>query len=125
MTHTLHRGTRPLLVSIPHMGTAIPEDLRGHYAPRALEVEDTDWHLDRLYAFARALGASVLQPTFSRYVVDLNRPPDDTPMYPGAASSRAMRSTATASCSRPRRRSAGAPRSGSRTTRPCRTNSHA
>ena len=81
----LRRGSTPLLVSIPHMGTEIPTDLRGHYVPRALEVEDTDWHLDRLYAFAQELGASVLQPTLSRYVIDLNRPPDDAPMYPGAS----------------------------------------
>ena len=85
MSFQLHRGSIPLLVSIPHMGTEIPQPLRGDYVPRALEVEDTDWHLDRLYAFARTLGASVLQPTVSRYVVDLNRPPDDTPMYPGAS----------------------------------------
>ena len=85
MTVRLHRGTGPLLVSIPHMGTEIPEKLRADYVPRALELEDTDWHLDRLYAFAHELGASVLQPTVSRYVIDLNRPPDDTPMYPGAS----------------------------------------
>lgn len=85
MTHTLHLGSVPLLVSLPHMGTRIPDDLRPGYVPRALDVEDTDWHMDRLYAFARELGASVLQPQFSRYVIDLNRPPDDTPMYPGAS----------------------------------------
>jgi N-formylglutamate deformylase len=85
MTHHLHRGSAPLLVSIPHMGTEIPQVLRGDYMARALEVEDTDWHLDRLYAFARELGASILQPTVSRYVIDLNRPPDDAPMYPGAS----------------------------------------
>jgi N-formylglutamate deformylase len=85
MNFRLHRGTAPLLVSIPHLGTEIPQALRADYTPRALEVEDTDWHLDRLYAFARDLGASILQPTISRYVVDLNRPPDDTPMYPGAS----------------------------------------
>jgi len=85
MNYTLHRGSAPLLVSIPHMGTEIPEALRGDFTPRALDVEDTDWHLDRLYAFARDLGASILQPAVSRYVVDLNRPPDDTPMYPGAS----------------------------------------
>jgi N-formylglutamate deformylase len=85
MTFQLTRGRVPLLVSIPHMGTEIPQALCGAYDPRALEVEDTDWHLDRLYAFARDLGASVLQPTVSRYVIDLNRPPDDTPMYPGAS----------------------------------------
>jgi N-formylglutamate deformylase len=85
MTHSLHQGSVPLLVSMPHLGTRIPESLRAAYVPRALDVEDTDWHLDRLYAFARELGASVLQPTVSRYVIDLNRPPDDAPMYPGAS----------------------------------------
>ena len=81
---TLHRGDAPLLVSLPHCGTAIPDALRDRYVPRALHVEDTDWHLARLYDFARDLGASVLVPHWSRYVIDLNRPPDDTPMYPGA-----------------------------------------
>jgi N-formylglutamate deformylase len=81
---TLHRGTAPLLVSLPHCGTMIPEALRGRYVPRALQVEDTDWHLARLYDFARELGASLLVPRHSRYVIDLNRPPDDAPMYPGA-----------------------------------------
>ncbi len=85
MTFHLHRGSVPLLVSIPHMGTEISGDLRSDFVERALDVEDTDWHLDRLYAFTRELGGSVLQPTVSRYVVDLNRPPDDTPMYPGAS----------------------------------------
>jgi len=85
MTFSLRQGSAPLLVSIPHMGTGIPEPLRGGYVPRALAVEDTDWHLDRLYDFAAALGASVLQPVHSRYVIDLNRPPDDQPMYPGAS----------------------------------------
>ena len=56
MTHTLHLGSVPLLVSLPHMGTRIPDDLRPGYVPRALGVEDTDWHMDRLYGFARALG---------------------------------------------------------------------
>jgi len=82
---TLHRGNAPLLLSLPHVGHEIPGDLRNAYVPRALASEDTDWHLDRLYNFAADLGASVLRPRFSRYVIDLNRPPDDTPMYPGAS----------------------------------------
>jgi N-formylglutamate deformylase len=81
---TLHRGTTPLLVSLPHVGTAIPDDLAPAFVPRALAVEDTDWHLAEVYAFARELGASVLVPRLSRYVVDLNRPPENVPMYPGA-----------------------------------------
>lgn len=78
-----HAGTRPLLVSIPHMGTYIPPDLADRMVPQALEVHDTDWHLDHLYGFARDLGASVLMATHSRYVVDLNRPPDGASLYPG------------------------------------------
>jgi N-formylglutamate deformylase len=80
----LIRGSAPLLVSLPHSGEWVPDELREAYVPRALAVEDTDRHLQRLYAFAEELGASVLSPRASRYVIDLNRPPDDAPMYPGA-----------------------------------------
>ena len=82
-TFTLHRGTAPLLVSLPHDGSAIPEDLAARMTPQARRAPDTDWHVSRLYAFARDLGASVLVPRYSRYVVDLNRPEDDTSLYPG------------------------------------------
>lgn len=82
--YTLQRGTTPLLVSLPHVGTHIPPALAEALLPRALQTEDTDWHLDRLYAFATELGASLLVPRHSRYVVDLNRPSDNQPMYAGA-----------------------------------------
>ncbi len=49
----------------------------------AREVPDTDWHLERLYDFAKDLGASILVATHSRYVIDLNRPPDGASLYPG------------------------------------------
>jgi len=81
---TLQRGRTPLLVSIPHAGTVIPDDIAAQLVPRALQVEDADWHLDQLYAFAAEIGASFMVPRFARYVVDLNRPPENTPMYPGA-----------------------------------------
>ena len=80
---TLHRGRTPLLVSVPHCGKRIPDELASRYVPRALAVEDTDWHLDTIYAFARELGASLLVPRHSRYVIDLNRPSENTPRYPG------------------------------------------
>jgi len=83
-TFVLHRGRRPLLVSLPHVGTEFPEDLQSSYTAHALEAEDTDWHLASLYSFARQIGASLIVPRFSRYVIDLNRPPENTPLYPGA-----------------------------------------
>ncbi|HWI82024.1 N-formylglutamate deformylase [Ramlibacter sp.] len=85
MSFDLHRGSSPLLVSMPHVGTEIPADLRERYLPRALAVEDADWHLHQLYDWLPALGSSVLRPRYARYVIDLNRPPDDAPMYPGAS----------------------------------------
>ena len=80
---TLHRGRLPLLVSVPHAGTVIPEDQQARYVQRALAVEDTDWFLDALYGFVRDMGASLLVPRYSRYLIDLNRPPENVPMYPG------------------------------------------
>ena len=79
----LHQGTAPLLVSLPHAGTVIPDELQPHYVPRALALEDTDWHLAQVYEFVLALGASLIVPHHSRYVIDLNRPSGNTPMYPG------------------------------------------
>jgi len=82
--YTLHRGSTPLLLSLPHASTHIPPDIAVKLQPRALQVEDTDWFLDRLYAFATEMGASLIVPRHSRYVVDLNRPSDNQPMYAGA-----------------------------------------
>ena len=81
--YTLHRGHAPLLLSLPHVGTHIPPALQARLVARAAAVEDTDWHLAALYGFARDLGASILLPHHSRYVIDLNRPPENLPMYPG------------------------------------------
>lgn len=78
-----HRGTRPLLISMPHVGTYVPPAIAARLTPEGREVHDTDWHLGRLYAFAREMGASILMATHSRYVVDLNRPPDGASLYPG------------------------------------------
>ncbi|HET8728934.1 MAG TPA: N-formylglutamate deformylase [Alphaproteobacteria bacterium] len=82
---TFTPGTTPLLVSIPHAGTEVPEPILDRLTPEARELPDTDWHVDRLYDFAGELGANVLKATHSRYVIDLNRPPDDTSLYPGQA----------------------------------------
>lgn len=80
---TLETGQAPLLLSLPHDGSLIPETLAADMTPEARQAPDTDWFVSRLYAFARELGASILYPRHSRYVVDLNRPPDDASLYPG------------------------------------------
>ncbi len=83
---TLIQGRVPLLVSLPHVGTFIPAQAHAAFVPRALASEDTDWHLEAIYApLAEALGASLLVAQASRYWIDLNRPATNAePMYPGA-----------------------------------------
>jgi len=68
---------------MPHTGTFLPPDIKGRMSDEALRLADTDWNIDKLYWFAVEMGASLLMPTHSRYVVDLNRPQDDTNLYPG------------------------------------------
>lgn len=82
-TYTLRQGTLPLLISIPHLGTELPAEFAAGMSGTAPVLQDTDWHLDRLYGFASGLGASVLQAKVSRYVIDLNRPPGGESLYPG------------------------------------------
>ena len=76
-------GSIPLLISLPHDGSAIPAEIGDAMVAAARRSPDTDWQVSRLYDFARELGAHVLRPRWSRYVVDLNRPPDGAALYPG------------------------------------------
>jgi len=77
------QGSAPLLVSMPHVGTHIPSTIDAGMTDAARRLADTDWHLEELYDFLDELGASVLIATHSRYVIDLNRPPDNANLYPG------------------------------------------
>jgi N-formylglutamate deformylase len=74
----------PVLVEVPHAGLEIPDPLRGEIlaTPEALR-RDADLHVDGLYDKAPEVGASLLTARLSRYVVDLNRAPDDIDLEPG------------------------------------------
>ena len=76
-------GPGPLVVSAPHVGTHIPPYLAGQFNATGLGVHETDYHVHRLFDFAHDLGASTLFATHSRYVIDLNRAPDNASLYPG------------------------------------------
>ncbi|WPB55654.1 N-formylglutamate deformylase [Xylophilus sp. GOD-11R] len=80
---SLIQGTVPLLISIPHGGEVLPESFAERMTPAARLVADTDWHLARLYDFARGMGASMLRANYSRYVIDLNRSSTGESLYPG------------------------------------------
>lgn len=76
-------GDSPLLISFPHSGTYVPLELLARLRGDVRDLPDTDWFVPELYAAQRELGASLIRATHSRYVVDLNRPADGAPLYPG------------------------------------------
>jgi N-formylglutamate deformylase len=82
-TYTFYSGNSPILISMPHVGTAIPSDIACNMTQHALQMPDVDWHLALLYDMAKSLGASMLCAEYMRYVIDLNRSPDDISLYPG------------------------------------------
>lgn len=77
------RGSSALIVSMPHVGTFVPWSVGRTLNDCAVRRPDTDWHLAKLYDFLEALDATVIAATHSRYVVDVNRPPDGANLYPG------------------------------------------
>jgi formiminoglutamase len=70
-----------LLISVPHAGVEVPANIRERLSDEAGRLPDTDWYVDRLYRFAQPLGAGTITAHYSRYVIDLNRPPDDAALY--------------------------------------------
>lgn len=76
-----YHGNSPILVSMPHSGTALLAEMDTQLTCRAKSLPDTDWYLPELYDFLSALDVSVISANYSRYVVDLNRSVDDKPLY--------------------------------------------
>lgn len=77
-------GQAPLIVSIPHAGTLIPDEIFG-LVSQDLARRDADHQVDQLYGFAANLGATVVHSRISRTVIDLNRDPSGQSLYPGQA----------------------------------------
>jgi N-formylglutamate deformylase len=78
-----HRGEGPLLVSMPHVGLEIPDEIKANMTAAALSLIDTDWYIDRLYDFLADMDVSIISAKYSRYVIDLNRGTDGISLYPG------------------------------------------
>lgn len=83
-TYSLSSGNTGVLISMPHNGQQIPQYIANTMTPKALKVADTDWYIDKLYDFAKAMGTYTISPKYSRYVIDLNRNPNGEALYIGA-----------------------------------------
>jgi len=72
----------PILLSVPHCGTDFPDELKADYVPEMMTApDDTDWFVDQLYSFASEMGITMITAKYSRWVIDLNRNPESTPLY--------------------------------------------
>ena len=79
----LKQGQSPLLISMPHCGTYLPNYISNNLTSKAKTLPDTDWFIPQLYNFIYTEDISVISSNFSRYCVDLNRPPSGKSLYPG------------------------------------------
>jgi N-formylglutamate deformylase len=79
------RGEAPLVVSMPHTGVDIPQDIESGLISSWLPRKDTDWWVNLLYDFAHTMGATVIRTAISRTVIDVNRDPSGASLYPGQA----------------------------------------
>jgi len=79
----VRRGNAPLVLGMPHTGTDIPDDLLPRFVSPWRARKDADWWIDRLYAFAVDMDATIVRTIVSRSVIDVNRDPSGASLYPG------------------------------------------
>jgi formiminoglutamase len=78
----VNEGTSPVVLAMPHAGTWLPEKVFESLNETGRGLEDTDWHVDQLYENLLP-DATTVRATFNRYVIDANRDPSGTSLYPG------------------------------------------
>ena len=89
---SIRRGQSQLLVSIPHAGTELAQ-LEARLQSTWLARMDADWWVDRLYDFASECDATIVSTSISRTVIDVNRDPTSTSLYPGMATTELVPTT--------------------------------
>jgi N-formylglutamate deformylase len=80
--YKLKRGTSPVILGLPHTGTALPDSVAARLNENGRKLADTDWHIEHLFE-GLLPGASVVRALFHRYVIDANRDPEGKSLYPG------------------------------------------
>jgi len=75
-------GDGPLVLAQPHGGVEIPQSIHNRLNPVGRAMEDTDWHITRLYDDLID-NVTVVSTPVHRFVIDANRDPSDASLYPG------------------------------------------
>ena len=92
MSHSQHtppyKITQPknkkvgILISIPHCGISFPDNIKTKFVSALIRnPDDTDWYLEKLYDFASEMGITIIEAVYSRWVIDLNRTPQNQSLY--------------------------------------------
>lgn len=76
------RGRSPIILAMPHSGLFVPDEIYERFNRYGRELADTDWHVDRLYADLLP-DVTMIRANFHRYVIDPNRDPSGSSLYPG------------------------------------------
>lgn len=75
-------GSSPIVLGLPHTGTHVPAEILAKLNLRGRGLDDTDWHIHRLYD-GLLDNVTTVRATFHRYVIDANRDPSGVSLYPG------------------------------------------
>ena len=78
----VHEGSGPIILGLPHTGTHVPPGIYDHLNEQGRGLDDTDWHIDKLYDDLLP-NVTTVRATFHRYVIDANRDPSGVSLYPG------------------------------------------
>jgi len=81
--YLFHHRNSPILISVPHDGTLIPDNIAQNMHEFAKQTPDRDLYVSQLFSFAKDFDISLLKTNISRYVIDMNRAADNSSLYPG------------------------------------------
>ena len=69
-------------MSVPHCVTAFPKELMAHFKKEKVAFpDDTDFFVHKVYDFVSELGITMIYAHYNRWVIDLNRSPQNQNLY--------------------------------------------
>lgn len=76
----LKRADSPLVISVPHDGALIPDDILSVMNPDVINSSDRDYLIGEVFDF-NGFAYSKIKANYSRHVIDLNRPASGEALY--------------------------------------------